>query len=252
MDYKQNKNMKTIAYFFWTGEVNQMFLNSIESYKKLNWFDEWYILTDNDSILSHHPDFKIIYVPEDWTDKRFYLKMSELRKIQANEGDRIMVLDGDTLCMKPLDNFFIKGSDIVLTTRRKIDQFRINAGVWGFIKNEVTDAFLNHAAATITNPSNWLPYYHLKVNHPWARARSLTNIDWPVDQDYLEIVYNHRNDLLSHINIDAKVSVHENGTYNFIVDSADHPLVKEFDPYIVHFKNMSSVKWKEENNMKYD
>jgi hypothetical protein len=252
MDYKQNKNMKTIAYFFWTGEVNQMFLNSIESYKKLNWFDEWYILTDNDSILSHHPDFKIIYVPADWTDKRFYLKMSELRKIQANEGDRIMVLDGDTLCMKPLDNFFIERTDIVLTTRHKNDEFRINAGVWGFIKNEVTDAFLNHAAATITNPSNWLPYYHLKVNHPWTRARSLTNIDWPVDQDYLEIVYTHRNDLLSHINIDAKVSVHENGTYNFIVGSADHPLVKEFDPYIVHFKNMSSVKWKEENNMKYN
>lgn len=244
--------MKTIAYFFWTGEINEMFINCIDSYRKLNFFDEWYILTDNDSILKYYPDFKIITVPPDWTDKRFYLKISELRKIHANEGDRIMVLDGDTLCLKPIDSFFVDGYDIILTTRNRIDAFKINAGVWGYIKNDVTDAFLKHAATTILNPAQWQPYYHLKVNHPWARARSLTNIDWPVDQDYLEIVYNHRSDLLSHINIDAKVAVHENGIYNFIAQSADHPLVKEFDPYIVHFKNLSSGKWKEENNMKYD
>jgi hypothetical protein len=244
--------MKTIAYFFWTGEINEMFTNCIDSYKKLNFFDEWYILTDNDSILEYYPDFKIIRVPDRWTDKRFYLKISELRKIQANPGDRIMVLDGDTLCLKPIDRFFVDGYDIILTTRHRVDTFRINAGVWGYIKNEVTDAFLDHAANTITNPSNWQPYYNLKINHPWDRARSLTNIDWPVDQDYLEIVYHHRNDLLANINIDTKVYVHENGIYNCIVSHLEHPAVAEVDPFIVHFKNMSSVKWKEENNMLYN
>ena len=245
--------MKTKAYFFWTGAINDIFINSIESYKKQNFFDEWYILTDNDSILNHYPDFNIINVPEGWTDKRFYLKISELRRVPANKGDRIMVLDGDTQCLKSLDNFFIEGNDIILTTRHRLnDSFRINAGVWGFIKNDITDAFLNHAANTITNPSNWKPYYDLKIHHPWPLARSLTNIDWPVDQDYLEIVYHHRNDLMTHINIDAKIAVHEGGIYNFIIDSIHNPLVKEFDPYIIHFKNSSNTKWITESNMKYN
>ena len=243
--------MKTIAYFFWTGEINEMFKNCIESYKKLNFFDEWYLLTDNDSILEYYPDFKIIKVPDDWKDKRFYLKMSELRKIKANVGDRIMVLDGDTLCLKPIDGFFIEGYDIILTTRHRVDTFKINAGVWGFIKNDITDAFLNHAATTITNPASWKPYYDLKINHPWPLARSLTNIDWPVDQDYLEIVYNHRTNLNDNINIDAKVYVHENGIYNCIAGYLEHPDVAKVNPFIVHFKNMSSLKWKNENNMKY-
>jgi hypothetical protein len=243
--------MKTIAYFFWTGEVNEMFLNCIDSYKKLNFFDEWYILTDNDVILKHYPDFKILYVPDDWKTKRFYLKISELRRIKANHGDRIMVLDGDTLCLKPIDNFFINGADIILTTRHREDTFKINAGVWGYIKNDVTDAFLNHAADTIIHPSRWQPYYDLKINHPWQLARSLTNIDWPVDQDYLEIVYNHRDNLMNSIGIDANVYVHEKGIYNCIVSHLEHPAVKQVDPYIVHFKNMSSVKWKTENDMKY-
>jgi hypothetical protein len=244
--------MKTIAYFFWTGEINEMFTNCIDSYRKLKFFDEWYILTDNDSILNYYSDFKVLRVPEDWTDKRFYLKMSELRRIQANEGDRIMVLDGDTLCLKPIDKFFEPGYDIILTTRHRIDTFRINAGVWGYIKNDKTDAFLNHAANTITHPDTWLPYYTLKINHPWPRARSLTNIDWPVDQDYLEIVYNHRENLFDSIGIDAKVYAQENGIYNCIVSHLEHPAVAQVDPYIVHFKNMSSTKWKSENDMRYD
>jgi hypothetical protein len=244
--------MKNIAYFFWTGGINEMFTNCIDSYKKLNFFNEWYILTDNDSILSYYPDFKIIKVPDDWKSKRFYLKISELRKIQANTGDRIMVLDGDTLCLKPINNFFVEGYDIILTTRHRIDTFKINAGVWGYIKNNITDKFLNHASDTIINPSNWDPYYDLKVNHPWSHARSLTNIDWPVDQDYLEIVYNNRNNLLNNIGIDVKVYVHENGIYNFIIGTADHPDVKQYDPFIIHFKNMSSTKWKTESSMKYD
>jgi hypothetical protein len=243
--------MKTIAYFFWTGEINEMFINCINSYKKLNFFDEWYILTDNNSILNYYPDFKIINVPNDWIDKRFYLKLTELRKIQANKGDRIMVLDGDTLCLKPIDGFFVDGYDIILTTRHRVDTFKINAGVWGYIKNDITDKFLNHAAYTITNPHTWKPYYNLKINHPWPKARSLTNINWPVDQDYLEIVYNNRDNLLNNIGIDAKVYVHENGIYNCIVGYLEHPAVNQIDPYIVHFKNMSSVKWKNENNITY-
>lgn len=238
--------MKTIAYFFWTGAVNDMFLNSIESYKKLNFFDEWYILTDNDSILNYHHDFKILKVPADWSDKRFYLKLSELRRIDANEGDRIMILDGDTLCRKPLDNFFDSENDIFLTTRHYDFIFKINAGVWGFIKSNKSDKFLEHASNTILNPESWNLYYQLKINHPWPNARILTNIDWPVDQDYLECILKSKNQIEKEIDIDLKIKVHENGSYNCIVSSITDDIVNKIDPYIIHYKNQSGDKWKQE------
>lgn len=238
--------MKNIAYFFWTGAINDMFLECISSYKKLNYFDEWYILTDNNSILNHHPDFNIIWVPEGWTEKRFYLKLTSIRHIPASPGDRIMVLDGDTLCLKPLNQFFNESDDIFLTTRHYRADFRINAGVWGLIKNEKTDRFLDHASSTILNPSNWLPYYNLKLNHPWAKARSLTNIDWPVDQDYLEVIYHYRNDLFSQIGIDLNVNVHEGGIYNCIVSDLNDNVIKQINPYIIHYKNQSGEKWRQE------
>lgn len=238
--------MKTIAYFFWTGEINEMFTSCIASYKKLNFFDEWYILTDNNSILDYYPDFKIIKVPAGWTNKRFYLKLSELRKIQANTGDRIMILDGDTLCRKPLDKFFNTENDIFLTTRHYDFIFKINAGVWGFIKNDKTDKFLDHAANTILNPSNWNLYYQLKTNHPWENARSLTNIDWPVDQDYLECILKSKDQIEKEIGIPMNIKIHENGSYNCIVSSITDNIINIIDPHIIHYKNQSGDKWKQE------
>jgi hypothetical protein len=238
--------MKNIAYFFWTGAVNEMFLNCIQSYRDLDYFDEWYILTDNNSILDHYSDFQIIQVPDDWSTKRFYLKISSVRHIKANDGDRIMILDGDTLCRKNIENFFTPGADLILTTRHYEAPFKINAGVWGFIKNANTDLFLQHASETILNPLNWSAYYQLKMNHPWTNARSLTNIDWPVDQDYLEMIYKHRQSLSDEISINLNVHVHENGIYNCIVSTINDDIISEIDPYIIHYKNQSGDKWRAE------
>jgi hypothetical protein len=238
--------MKNIAYFFWTGAINDMFLNCIASYRKLNYFDEWYILTDNNSILNYYPDFNILWVPEDWIEKRFYLKLTSVQRIKANPGDRIMILDGDTLCLKPIDNFFTEKDDIFLTTRHYNSDFKINAGVWGLIKSQKTDNFLKHASETILNPFNWAPYYQLKLNHPWTNARSLTNIDWPVDQDYLEIIYQHRDNLNKHIGIDLSVKVYEGGIYNCIVPNLEDDIIKKINPYIIHYKNQSGEKWRKE------
>lgn len=238
--------MKTIAYFFWTGAINNMFLDCIASYKKLNFFDAWYILTDNDSILNYYPDFNIISLSDGWSNKRFYLKLYHLRDIKANIGDRIMILDGDTLCRKPLINFFDDMNDIFLTTRHYNFEFKINAGVWGYIKNDNTDKLLDHASYTITHPHSWSKYYNLKVNHPWPNARSLTNIDWPVDQDYLECILASKDYIYDEINILLNIKVHENGSYNCIVSSIHDDIVNKLDPYIIHYKNQNGDKWKQE------
>lgn len=237
--------MKNIAYFFWTGEINQMFLDCIQSYKKLNFFDEWFILTDNTSILKYHSDFQIIEVPDEWVNKRFFLKLHSIQYIPANFGDCIMILDGDTLCRKQLNNFFT-GHDVVLTTRHYDSPFKVNAGVWGLIKNKKTDQFLRHATETILNPLNWNTYYELKINHPWKNARSLTNIDWPVDQDYLEMIYKNKDNLTESAGLDISVNVHENGIYNCIVSDINDPIISQIDPYIIHYKNQSGEKWRQE------
>lgn len=202
--------------------IDTMTEKCIESLRKANSVCRivlFYVDINDFSKINNFNVEKIQLNPSEWYGQRQACKVRNTTKIpNIAEGDEVIVMDSDLLFNSdPFKVFSEQDFDVFYTSRNYAYHYSVNAGVWGFKNNGISRDFLSFYNSEICSPK-WTPF----VNH--IRKFRRTNVDWWVDQDFLCVINDNKEELkkiMPNLKVfDAEYRYNFCPSYDFLGDQA--------------------------------
>jgi len=193
-------NSSQHIFFMWDkGPVNyiDVLLRSLRLYNKdcvvhFHYRDESLV----DRYKKHNVNFVKID-PKSFNNKRQFYKVSKAKELceVLSEGSQVLILDCDLLFQNDPFLMFSKHPDndlyythCIMSKRDSLRpesiwksvEYKVNGGVWGFNVNSNVKKLFSFWIDNLIKPS-WSAW----INHPPRKEHGLNNLDWWIDQDFL-------------------------------------------------------------------
>lgn len=229
---------RDIIYFVFTGGENTLYKDFRENLKSK--FPRYftYCLTDDRSVEADHIE-NFLEVERGGVVGP---KMTALRRLPFQEGDRVFVTDIDVYLNQDIFQIFNFENLVLGVTSRNKKQgpaaiySPINGGVWCFRFTKQIEILFEWIYNQIISPSDkdWLKY---KESHPYNTKIGIK--EWWVDQDILNFVYAHKNEFTPGI-------VDIGPEYNWIVSDEEFQEFKDKQYKVLHRKSGTQSRWQKD------
>lgn len=193
------------AIFIWDGKPNNYINVCFQSLRLYNQTCNIKLYYSDETFIENYKHFNINFIKIDKNEAKNRLQYYKilitknlLDKIDKN--DKILILDCDLLFQNdPFNLFNDKQGDIyythsILSTPDSLREksiwenveYKVNGGVWGIIKNENSIKLMDFWIKNLLDNSwdKWLNF-KLHIDH------GIKNLNWWVDQDFLNCIDNH-------------------------------------------------------------
>ena len=249
-----------VAYFIYVGKYieNDMFDVCIQSLRKQSdcKIVVYTVKLENEELLKSRGAEVVHIDGKSWNNRKMTCKvectLTLSDSVGLKFGDNVMVFDADLIFLKDPFSAFNNEFDFMYTTRHYKAQYKANGGVWGFKYNKLSEQFLQYYISNLNNPS-WPPYINFRKNH--AYNRDLNNRDWWIDQDWLCICDNAKEEINKGA-LGFPVKLYDAGPiYNWIITGGSKEVINEInakEKCILHLKGGSFTRWTESSKKTSD
>lgn len=242
--------------FIWDNKPTNYVKVCLESLRLYNKSCNIFFFYKDINIKHEYKKFKINFIKIDEKEcknKFQYYKVLITKKIMntLNYNDKLLILDCDLLFQNDPFILFNDKADFyytysILSTKDSLRQekiwksvnYRVNGGVWGLIVNENSKKLMDFFLDNLLN-NTWEKWKNYK---PHIEHGEL-NLNWWIDQDFLNCLDNHFKDLPKDISSNLKIKAQSYkfnyftstwGYYNKHLEMGEK--VGNKDYVIIHFK----------------